>query len=113
MHELSMATSIIEIIEEEVKKREAKRVTSITLQIGMFSGIVAECLDFAFPVVAKGTLAENAKLEIKKIPLRVSCRKCQQNFKLENYILICPLCRNTTLDIVSGRELSIEKIEVE
>lgn len=113
MHELSIATNIIEIVEKEAKKSAAKRITSITLQIGTFSGIVGECLEFVFPVVAKDTLAENAKLKIKKIPLTISCRKCNQNLKVKNYILICPLCKNTTVDIISGRELNIEKIEVE
>jgi hydrogenase nickel incorporation protein HypA/HybF len=113
MHELSIASEIISIVEEEAKKKKARRINSITLEVGKLSGIVVECLEFAFPIVAKDTLAEEAILKIENIPLKIYCYRCRKEFQLDEVNFHCPQCKDGNIQITSGRELIIQKIEVE
>ncbi len=113
MHELAIAQSIIEIAEKEAKKHNSSTIKKIKVQIGEFSGVVKEALEFSFEIAKNGTSAENAQLEIETVKFKAICKTC--NFTLEtieDFNLFCPNCEDV-LEIVSGREMKIEYIEIE
>ncbi len=64
MHETHLIQPIVKGIDEHAKKEGAKRVSKIQLKIGEFTGIKEESFRQTFAVLAKGTLLENAKLEV-------------------------------------------------
>jgi Zn finger protein HypA/HybF involved in hydrogenase expression len=68
MHELSIAVSIVELVEEELKEGEHRGspVQEILVEIGSDSGVVVEALEFVWPEVVKGSLLEGAELKIKR-----------------------------------------------
>jgi len=68
MHETHMIEPIIKGISEHAKKEGAKKVTSIRLKIGMLTGVREESFRETFKILAKGTVAEKAKLEITFFP---------------------------------------------
>ena len=112
MHELSIATNIVNLIEEQRKEHGFERVSKIYLKIGEFSSVVPEALEFSFSIAAKGTVAEAAELVIEIIPLMLRCKTCGKEFHTEPYIFICPDCGNTDLEMLSGTELQIDSLEV-
>ncbi|MCP4751300.1 MAG: hydrogenase maturation nickel metallochaperone HypA [Proteobacteria bacterium] len=111
MHEVSIAMSILDIALEEARKAEAKKISGIRLQIGAKSGVVVDSLEFAFEMVTKNTPAEDARLDIERIPFRGECVACGHLFECDDF-LICDRCGHFG-KIVSGRELEIKSIEVE
>lgn len=112
MHELSIATNIINVIEEQQREHGFERVSKIHLKIGEFSSVVPEALEFSFGIAARGTVAEGAELVIEIIPLMLRCRSCGEEFHSEPYIFVCPNCGGTELEMLSGTELQIDSIEV-
>lgn len=62
MHEVSLCESIIKIIEKQAEKEKFAHVLRVQLTVGELSGASPESLAFAFPLVAKGTVAEGADL---------------------------------------------------
>lgn len=75
MHEVSLCESILKIIEKQAEKEGFKRVERVTLTVGERSGASTESMAFCFPFVAKGTIADGAKLDFvstKGSDLRVS-----------------------------------------
>ena len=76
MHELSIATSILDFVLEEKKNKNWHRVNAIGLRIGALSGIMVEALEFSFDAIKKETLLENTVLEISEIPVSGICRNC-------------------------------------
>lgn len=111
MHELSIMTSILDIVLEEANQASAKKVLSISLQIGAKSGVVIDALEFAFDVATKNTIAEGAKLDIEVVPLKGECASCGHQFTSEDF-LVCEKCGGLG-KILSGQELKIQSIEVE
>lgn len=62
MHELSLCKSIMEIIDAKSKENNFEKVKDIVIEIGGYSCVEKHALEFAFDVVAKGTVAENASI---------------------------------------------------
>lgn len=113
MHELAIAESIHRIVIEEAQRGGAQQVISLTLEVGALSGVVVESLEFVFPAVSKGGLAENAALIIERIPGRGHCPKCEQEFPIDDFLSPCPSCATIPVEIIAGRELRVKEIEVE
>ena len=67
MHELSIALSIIEGVEEELTRHEGARASVVYLRLGPLSGVVKEALLFSWDVACEGTLLEGTKLEIDEL----------------------------------------------
>lgn len=113
MHELAVAQGLLEIIEAEARPYKGARVTRVMLRIGKLSTVVPEALRFAFEVVTKGGIAEGAILQIEEVPTKIHCHVCQETFITEDPFLICPKCGGCDCELVSGRELEIEAMEID
>jgi hydrogenase nickel incorporation protein HypA/HybF len=109
MHELSIAESLLAIIEQEALHYGNARVTWIKLRVGNLSGIVPDALKFAFEVISKGGCAEGAQLDIELLPFEIRCNVCNKIFIQEEPFMICPQCEGLDVELISGRELEIEK----
>lgn len=113
MHELSLIASVFEILEDEAGKHGAARVTAVVLKVGVLSGAVPDLLESAFAGYKKGTLAEDARLEIVAVPVKVRCPDCGGETVREETDFSCAACGSRRVEIVEGREIFVEKIELE
>ncbi len=113
MHELAVAQSLVEIVEQEARPYGGARVTRIWLRIGRLSAVVPDALRFAFDVITRGGIAEGALLEIEEVPLRIRCHQCREVFVAEDPFMICPRCEGVDVEMVSGRELEIRSMEID
>ena len=55
MHELSIARSIVELVEEQADNRGASVVEELELEIGRLSGVEIQTLAFALDSAIKGS----------------------------------------------------------
>jgi hydrogenase nickel incorporation protein HypA/HybF len=113
MHEMPIAENIFRIVEQQKILNNLKKVYKINLKVGKLTTVVPACLEFCFQVISKGTEFENVKLEIEIVPFRIKCKKCEKEKEISNFFLLCPECGSQEIEILSGRELSIESIEGE
>lgn len=113
MHELSIASNLIDIVNQATEGQDVSRVTTLRIVIGEMSTVVPDSLRFAFQVVSKGTIAEDARIDFEKKPLIGRCRDCGKEFHVEEYVFQCPGCRSARVKIVSGREFLLESIDCE
>ena len=113
MHELSIARSIIAIVEQAAKEEGFSRVLEIRLKMGEFSGLVPECLREFFPIAAKDTPADGAALVMETLPARFRCLDCGYEGPADRKNACCPDCRSTALRMTQGREFYVENLKVE
>ena len=111
MHELAIMQGVVRVCEQEAAKEGFGRVESITLSVGAVSGVVPECLAEFFPIAAKGTVAEGAKLVTRLIPAAVECPDCGYAGPIRG--TECPRCGGYGYRLTHGREFYIESLEVE
>lgn len=68
MHELSIALSIVEGVEEELAKHDSAHVAAVHLRLGPFSGVAKEALLFSYDVACEGTRLQGSTLKIEEMP---------------------------------------------
>ena len=112
MHELSVAQSIIEIIQQHVAASELSRVTAVRLKIGAAAGVVPESLEFSFHAITTDSSLGHAKLEIETIPFRIHCNACNTTTEDNSGIVLCGSCGSADTKIISGIEMHINEIEI-
>ena len=82
MHEFSMVNQIFRKCLEVAKLNKATIISEINLEVGDFALIVEIYAQQAFDTLKKGTIAENAILNIKRTPGVIHCNSCQQNSEI-------------------------------
>lgn len=113
MHELSIALSIIEGVEEEIARRQLGRVTSVHLKLGPLSGVVKDALLFSYELACKDTVLEGSRLEIEEIPIVLYCPECsQERPAVSAQRVCCAVCTTPSMDIRRGAELEIFALEL-
>ena len=113
MHELSLVASVFEILEDESRRHGAAKVTRVVLKVGVMSGVVPELLLSAFDMYKKGTLAETARLEIVPVPVKLRCPGCGGEAVREDADFSCAGCGSRRVEIVEGRDLFVETVDLE
>jgi hydrogenase nickel incorporation protein HypA/HybF len=114
MHELAIAQSIVEVVEQHASECRAARVKCVRLQVGEASGIVADSLQFSFTMLAElSPILAGARLTIASTPHRAHCRQCAREFAVQHFVPQCPTCATWSAEIVSGTELQILDMEIE
>ena len=68
MHELSIALSLIEGVEEELAKHGSARVSVVHLRLGRLSGVAKQALLFSYDVACEGTRLQGSTLQIEDMP---------------------------------------------
>lgn len=112
MHELTLATSLIDLAATHAAHHGATEVTKITIRMGVMCGI-ARSLYFCFGPASRGTCCENAQLTIFEIPLTVFCNVCNETKTPRSlFNLRCPACGSRTPKILTGREMELVSIEL-
>lgn len=65
MHEMGIASSILEAVQKELHPYPGRKPAKIGLRIGEFAGVDPESLKFCFEALIKGTELEPLELEIE------------------------------------------------
>lgn len=112
MHEMSLCAGILEILAAESRRHAFSKVRRVRLEIGRFAGVEIEALRFGFDVVAKGSLADGATLEIVEVPGEARCLDCGAAVEVDDRLAPCPLCGGERLVPTGGDGMRIRDLEV-
>ncbi|OGO00980.1 MAG: hydrogenase maturation nickel metallochaperone HypA [Chloroflexi bacterium RBG_13_52_12] len=113
MHEQSIVESLLALALENAEKAKASKIIRIYVVVGELSGVVEESVNFYFSFLCKDTIAAEASLFFMRTPARLRCRNCNTDFSPEKLNFHCPNCKEQQVEIIGGRELYIESMEVE
>ncbi len=105
---MAITSSVVDTVCECAAGR---RVHSVTVEVGALCAVVPEAMQFCFELIAEGTIAEGARLDIRIVPGTATCAACGHRFELADLILLCP-CGSSDIEVESGRELRIHSMEV-
>jgi len=113
MHELSLAMSILDMVEKEVGNNNAGSVNKIQLEVGTLSGVDAEALKFALSFAAKNTVLDGASIMIILTEGLGRCYHCNRSFVMTEVWTPCPVCNVPAGKILEGEELKFLSITVD
>ncbi|HEY5994392.1 MAG TPA: hydrogenase maturation nickel metallochaperone HypA [Gallionellaceae bacterium] len=113
MHEMSLAESMLQIIEDAARKDGFTQVKTVWLEIGQLACVEKESLCFSFEQVKKDSIAEQARLEIIEIGGKGWCSQCNSQVALPALLGPCPACGNYRVTVTDGDQFRIRELEVE
>ncbi|HEY2190008.1 MAG TPA: hydrogenase maturation nickel metallochaperone HypA [Caldimonas sp.] len=112
MHEMSLAEGMLQVVEEGARGHAATRVRAVWVEIGALAQVEVDALRFCFDAVARGTLAEGARLEIVARPGAAWCMPCGAQVEITRHGDACPLCGSYQLQVVRGDDMRVRELEV-
>jgi hydrogenase nickel incorporation protein HypA/HybF len=113
MHEHHAVDSLVKQAIEKAELIGAKSISSVTIVMGEMLGFDEGSVRLYFEEIARGTIAEGAKLNYKPVKTAFTCKACSSEFKKQPGELACPNCCGLQLLVTSGKEWYIDSIEVE
>jgi hydrogenase nickel incorporation protein HypA/HybF len=113
VHELGIATAILDRVRAEARQHARARVTKVGVRIGELSGVNPDALSFGLEALTKDTDLDGLALEIDFRPRVQRCRQCSREFATEAIFTTCPDCGSGNTVMLSGDELDISYIELE
>ena len=114
MHELGIITGVLEAAEQSAREAGATKILGISLSIGEMTEVIEEALVFSFEALTEiNPYLEGAVLDLKIIQPKSRCLECGNVFNHGRLEMFCPQCDSFALELLEGRELNIDSIEVE
>lgn len=118
MHELSLATRLVDRAVSAAASHGADHVDELTVEIGEATHINPDQLRFCIEVALDGTVATDATVTIDTLPVCARC-ECGWDGRPERHDLAlsyapdvrCPECQSTAA-LESGRECRLKSIEI-
>ncbi len=113
MHEFSIMSYLLEMVEEEARECGATRVLAINLVIGERASVIDDSLLFHFDLLTPGTVVEGAKLNVRRTHMSFHCEECAREYSPPVGTFECPTCGKVGRVTSDGTELLVESIEIE
>lgn len=113
MHELSITAHLLDLALQHGAAVNARRITDLYLVIGDLSSMVDESVQFYWDMITPGTLAEGARLHFERVPIKMRCLTCEQEFTPLKGTFGCSACGSDQVRIIGGDEFRLDSIGVE
>lgn len=109
MHETALAKRVLEAV---LERAGGARVFVVHGRIAEDEALSREALAFHFAAHARGTVAEDARLELALVHVGASCRACGHRFLPEHHVRLCPRCASTDTALEGELGVRIDRIDV-
>ena len=114
MHEGNFTEQIVQTILDELKKYPAQKPVAVKVRVGEMLHLVPESVRLHFATLTKGTALENTALELAEDSVLAQCQACTMTYHPEDHhLLVCPGCGALRANVIKGRDVFIEKIDLE
>jgi D-sedoheptulose 7-phosphate isomerase len=107
MHEFGLCEGVLDVVR---KRAAGRRVAAIRVRCGARHAVDAPSMAQAFSVVATGTEAEGATVEVVTVPAEVTCRDCGASGESTDLIPVCGTCQSVHVELHGGDELVLESV---
>lgn len=105
---------VLETALRVAEQNGGKKVTQISLKVGVMSGVMPQFMQSFFDVISKGTIAEGAVLDIISDPVVFRCRDCGRTTVYDRLgpEYVCHACKSESLHLVAGRSFQIVSVAI-
>ncbi len=116
MHEMALANGILGVVLDVASAAatvgDEEIVQCVRVRVGALQRVVDDSLQFSFQLLADGTPAFGAALQIKRVPARVRCKTCGAKSTLKEALFNCRFCGSADVQVLSGDELIVDALRL-
>ncbi len=111
MHEFSIASNILETA-LEARDGGKVQIRHMDIKVGQLSSVVIQSLEMCMEAVLEDKGMQDVEVEITEVPARAIC-ECGAEYEPQDVFCECPECGSFERDIIDGRQVILDSIEVE
>jgi hydrogenase nickel incorporation protein HypA/HybF len=114
MHEFAICGLLIKALDAEYEALDPAPagLESVTVMVGELHQIVPDYLSGAFEALTADTRYAGARLKLNFTPVTGSCRSCEWEGTIQPPLFVCPDCDRAGVELITGKELYIETLEI-
>jgi hydrogenase nickel incorporation protein HypA/HybF len=113
VHEAALARAILAAALDRAAREGARRLVVVRGWVAHSEALSPSSLEFHFAALARGTLAEGARLELRLARASARCDSCGATYAMDRHVLMCPGCGSADGQPLGPSGLGIESIDVE
>ena len=110
IHEAGIAANIIAIVNDIAHQNGLEIIHSVEIDIGAFSGVQIDALNFALSALTPQTNLQNTEFIINAIPIVLFCQICKNKYVADIDDLVCPGCNCADFLVMNGKEMIVKSI---
>lgn len=107
MHEFGLAEGVLSAVQQRAAGRQ---VTGIRIRFGVKHAVDPESMAQAFGLVAEGTEAAGATVDLVTVPATLACRDCGFSTETADLLAVCPRCDGADVNLTGGDEMVLESV---
>lgn len=107
MHELSLATGILDMVQDAARRDGFRSVGQLRLEVGAVAGVEVDALRFALDAIRPGTCLEQAKIQIDTPAGTAWCTSCRHEVAFTRFQDLCPTCDGPLVRHSGGDQLRV------
>ena len=113
MHELAMAQGILKAALQLAAERGEGGLARVQVELGPLAAPEAAGIERCFEMLARGTAAEAAQLELTIRPLVGVCQSCGERVPppASSEALACPACGSEAVEVDAGEDWCLKSVE--
>ena len=108
MHEIGLCEGVLEAVR---RRADGRPVAGIRVRAGVRHAVVPAAMEQAFQLVAGGTEADGATVDVVQVPVHLRCEACGHETDTLDVLAVCPRCLADTVVVSGGDELTLESIQ--
>jgi len=113
MHELGIVFYVVEQVEKVAKENNAKKVLSVTLELGEVSGVIPSYfMDLWNWTIKKHELLQDCQMELVNLQAISYCEDCKKTYETVKHGKKCPYCGSDRTYLVTGNQINLKNIKV-
>lgn len=114
MHEMGIAEGILGSAVDAAREAGAVRINEVNVTVGVLTEVMEDALHFAWEAARAGTMAEEATLNVTMLDALSRCNECGGEFGHDRFSgTQCPTCGSYFVELLTGRELKIDSIDID
>ncbi len=113
MHEMSIATSLLDAVGREAQRHPGARVLKVGVRIGEWAGVDPAVSAILFRRAGGSAEPAPPSLDIDFRLRQNRCPDCGNVFAPKDYQIECPGCGAAVTEPVGGQELELAYVELE
>jgi hydrogenase nickel incorporation protein HypA/HybF len=107
MHEFGLCEGVLDAVRRHARGRQ---VAGIRVRFGVRHAVEGESLAQAFAMMAEGTEAAGAAVELVTVPAAIACPDCGFAGETTDLLAVCPRCGSAQATLSGGDEIVLESI---
>lgn len=104
MHELSLAQSVVDIVENAALANKVNKVSKVQLAVGKLAGVEMQSFNQGLKIASRDTVMQDAEIEITRPQGTAWCMDCAETVPLKRYGDPCPFCGGYKLTMINGAQ---------